>query len=73
MSPRIPDGPKGYLLVDPEWVWELHHRMVQRVSLAQPALSFDGLYEVISGTSPTPLYLDVEVGRERAYCSQKTS
>ncbi len=65
VAPLIADGPKGYLVVDPGWIRMLHQRAVEHVTLAQRALSYDALYEVVSGTEPCPLYLDIEVGLPR--------
>eukprot|EP01084_Bolivina_argentea_P238348 400443_1 len=66
VSESVRDGPKGYVVIGRQWLPALHQRMVQHVSLAQCALSYDGLYEVVSGTDCTALYLDIEVGCLRA-------
>ncbi|MCP5011203.1 MAG: hypothetical protein GY942_14580, partial [Aestuariibacter sp.] len=56
------DGPKGYVVVERDWLPMLHAKAVEHVTLAQCALSYDGLYEVVSGTNCCALYLDIEVG-----------
>ncbi len=50
VNESVRDGPKGYVVIGRRWLPELHQRMVQHVTLAQCALSYDGLYEVVSGT-----------------------
>ncbi len=44
----------------------LHDHMLEHVRGAQCARSYDGLSEVLSGTKPTALYLDIEVDQLRA-------
>ncbi len=59
----VADGPKGYAFTGLTFLPTLHSRIVEHVTLAQCALSYDGLYEVVIGTDATALYLDIEVGR----------
>ncbi len=58
----VADGPKGYVVVGRDWLPMLHANVVQHMTSAQCTLSYDGLYEVVSGTNCTALYLDIEVG-----------
>ncbi len=53
---------QGYIVPGRELAPMLHAKILQHVTGTRGARSYDGLYEVISGTQCTPLDIDIEVG-----------